>query len=194
MDKNIVWHDGKITADDRQKLLNQKGVVVWFTGLSGSGKSTIAVELEKQLHDKGRLVYRLDGDNIRHGLNADLGFSAADRKENIRRTTHVSNLFKDAGVIVLASFISPHQEMRDYARKVIGRGDFIEVYIKASLKSCQQRDPKGYYRKVASGEITQFTGISSDYEEPIMPDIMIDTDKTILENAVNIIMSFLDAS
>ncbi len=182
--KNIVWHEGKITLEDRCRLLNQKGLVVWFTGLSGSGKSTIAVELERRLMEAGRFAYRLDGDNVRHGLNSDLGFSDADREENIRRIAEVSALFKDAGLITLVSFISPFQKTRDFARERAGKDQFIEVYVKADLKTCAERDPKGLYKKARKGEVSNFTGISSPYEEPQNPDILLDTDLLSVPEAV----------
>ncbi|MEC9490915.1 MAG: adenylyl-sulfate kinase, partial [Halanaerobiales bacterium] len=171
-EKNINWHDGKIDKAAREKNLGQKGMVIWFTGLSASGKSTIAVEVEKMLFNKGYAVYRLDGDNMRFGLNKDLGFSAADREENIRRIGEVAALFADAGLITLASFISPYQEGRDAARKAAGKDSFIEVYVRAEVDTCAERDPKGLYAKVKSGEIDNFTGISAPYEEPETPDLI----------------------
>jgi adenylyl-sulfate kinase len=182
--KNIVWHKGDIKPEDREEITGQKGLVLWFTGLSGSGKSTIAVELEKQLIADGRLCYRLDGDNIRHGLNSDLGFSDEDREENIRRIAEVAALFKDAGLLTLVSFIAPSKKMRDFARQKAGEGRFIEVYVKASLDTCIERDPKGLYKKAQQGEIKDFTGISSDYEEPQNPEIVIDTDLMSVDKAV----------
>ncbi|MGD9900357.1 MAG: adenylyl-sulfate kinase [Calditrichaceae bacterium] len=190
--KNIVWHEGKITWEDRCRLLNQKGLVVWFTGLSGSGKSTIAVELERRLIQSGKAVYRLDGDNVRHGLNADLGFSDADRDENIRRIAEVAALFKDAGLITLVSFISPFQKMRDFARERAGKDHFIEVYVKADLKTCAERDPKGLYKKAQNGEVANFTGISSPYEEPQSPDILLDTDLLSVSEAVEMVYEVVE--
>lgn len=189
--KNIVWHGGQVSYADRCALLEQKGVVVWFTGLSGSGKSTIAVELEKQLTAEGRLVYRLDGDNIRHGLNGDLGFSAQERDENIRRIAEVAALFKDAGIITLVSFIAPFRRMRAFAREKAGEAGFVEVYVKATIETCAQRDPKGLYQKALKGEISDFTGISSPYEEPEHPEIMIDTTKNSVEESVYVIKEYL---
>jgi len=182
--KNIVWHEGEINADDREKITGHRGLVVWFTGLSGSGKSTIAVELEKRLIRDGKLCYRLDGDNIRHGLNSDLGFSDEDREENIRRVAEVAALFKDAGMITLVSFIAPSGKMRNFAREKAGDGQFIEVYVKASLETCIKRDPKGLYKKAQNDEIKDFTGISSAYEEPQNPELVIDSDKLSVEEAV----------
>ncbi len=175
--ENITWHKGNITFTDRCKNLKQTGLVIWFTGLSGSGKSTIAVEVEKVLLEKGKAVYRLDGDNIRHGLNNDLGFSPEDRKENIRRIAEVAALFKDAGLIVLASFISPYREGREFARRRAGTDYFKEIYVKADIQICAQRDPKGLYKKAQQGKIENFTGISAPYEEPENPDLVLNTEK-----------------
>lgn len=169
--ENIVWHNNKVSAEDRQRVLGQRGLVVWFTGLSGSGKSTIAVELEKLLNETGRAVYLLDGDNIRHGINADLGFTDADRNENIRRISEIAALFCDAGIITLVSFISPFRKMREFARERAGDGNFIEVYVSTDFETCRQRDPKGLYKK----DISNFTGKDSSYEEPLHPEIVLDT-------------------
>lgn len=180
---NIVFHEGKVTREERYKVLGQKGLVVWLTGLSGAGKSTIAVEAEKVLNSMGKAVYRLDGDNIRFGLNSDLGFSERDRFENIRRISEVCALFQDAGLIVIASFISPLAGMRRLAREKGGE-NFIEVYVKADLETCIKRDPKGLYRKALKGEIQEFTGISAPYEEPDNPDLVLDTQNNTLEQCV----------
>ncbi len=185
---NIIWHEGSVAYPDRCKLLGQKGLVVWFTGLSGSGKSTIAVALEKRLYEMERVVYRLDGDNIRHGLNSDLGFSETDRNENIRRITEVAVLFKDAGLITLVSFISPYRQMREEAREKIGEEAFIEVYVKADLETCRKRDPKGFYAKAGKGEIQSFTGLSDPYEEAENPDLVVDTTQISVEAAVNAVL------
>ena len=182
--KNIVWHEGKVDYQARTEVLDQPGLVVWFTGLSASGKSTIAVEVEKQLNQRGLATYRLDGDNVRHGLNSDLGFSPEDRKENIRRIAEVAALFKEAAVITLASFISPYQESRDFARQRAGDDNFIEVYVKADVETCAQRDPKGLYEKAKQGEIENFTGVSAPYEEPEDPELVIDTVELSLEESV----------
>ncbi|SKA08879.1 adenylyl-sulfate kinase [Selenihalanaerobacter shriftii] len=190
-ENNIVWHEGKVTYEDRCKNLGQEGLVVWFTGLSGSGKSTIAVEVEKELLKQGKAVYRLDGDNVRHGLNSDLGFAKKDRDENIRRIAEVAALFKDAGLITLASFISPFQEMRDFARERAGVDSFIEVYVKADVETCDERDPKGLYEKAKQGEIDDFTGVSSPYEEPENPDIVIDTVELTVEDSVEKILEVI---
>lgn len=188
---NITWHDGQVSREDRQRLLQQKGVTVWLTGLSAAGKSTIACLLEKFLLDQGRHAYRLDGDNIRHGLNRNLGFSAEDRAENIRRIGEVARLFTDAGVITLASFISPYRRDRDALRASVPSGDFVEVYVKVSLATAQQRDPKGLYKKAMAGEITGFTGVDDPYEEPMNPEITVDTDRLSPEQSATEIFGYL---
>ena len=170
-DENIVWQPNKVTREDRQKVLGQKGLVVWFTGLSGSGKSTIAVELEKMLNEVGKAVYLLDGDNIRHGINADLGFTDEDRNENIRRIGEIAALFCDAGIITLVAFISPFRKMREFARERAGSENFVEVYVSTDFETCWQRDPKGLYKK----DIKNFTGKDSGYEEPLHPELVLDT-------------------
>lgn len=180
---NITYHAGEVTEQDRFKVLGQKGIVVWLTGLSASGKSTIAVEAENVLNSMGKVVYRLDGDNIRFGLNSDLGFTEEDRLENIRRISEVCALFQDAGIIVMASFISPLAKLRQMARAK-SKGNFIEVYVKADVETCAKRDPKGLYKKALSGEIKNFTGISAPYEEPENPDIILDTQSTTLNECV----------
>lgn len=177
INKNIVWHNVKVQYADRCKNLKQNGMVIWFTGLSGSGKSTLAVEVEKKLYEKGFATYLLDGDNVRHGLNCNLGFSNEDREENLRRIAEVSALFKDAGLITLVSFISPFQKSRQFARERAGADHFIEVYVKADVETCAKRDSKGLYEKAKKGEIKDFTGISSPYEEPENPEVVIDTSK-----------------
>lgn len=181
--KNIVWHNTTITRENREVLLGQKGVVLWFTGLSGSGKSTLANALEKKLNELGKLTYSLDGDNIRHGLNSDLGFSLQDRKENIRRIGEVAKLFVDAGVIVLATFISPLRQDRASARELLGE-DFIEVYVDCPLEVCEVRDPKELYKKARAGDIKEFTGISSPYEQPLNPEIIVSTHINSLDECV----------
>lgn len=168
---NIVWHHGKVSPAERQKVLEQRGIVVWFTGLSGSGKSTIAVEVEKMLIDTGHAAYVLDGDNIRHGINSDLGFSDEDRNENIRRIAEIASLFADAGIITLVSFISPFRRMREFARERAGEGNFIEIYVNTDYETCRMRDPKGLYKK----EIANFTGKDSAYEKPLHADVEINT-------------------
>jgi adenylylsulfate kinase len=182
---NIVWHEHKVTRKEREQLLNQKGVVLWFTGLSGSGKSTIANEVSYKLNKMGKLTYVLDGDNIRHGLNKNLGFSPEDRDENIRRIGEVSKLFADAGVIICTAFISPYRNLRDFCRELLGSGRFIEIYTKASLETCEKRDPKGMYKKARVGIIKDFTGINAPYEEPENPELIIDTDKETVEESAD---------
>ncbi|QTA38428.1 adenylyl-sulfate kinase [Thermosipho ferrireducens] len=189
--KHIYWHEGKVSKEEREKLLKQKGVLLWFTGLSGSGKSTIAREVEWRLHDMGKLAYVLDGDNIRHGLNSDLGFSPEDRKENIRRIGEVAKLFVDAGVITMTAFISPYKVDRERARKLLKDGEFIEIFVKCPIEVLIERDPKGLYKKALSGEIKEFTGISAPYEEPENPEILIETDKESLEESVEKVMNYL---
>lgn len=169
--ENIRWHFSKVSQEQRKEVLGQKGLVVWFTGLSGSGKSTIAVELEKKLMDQGYKAYLLDGDNVRHGLNSDLGFSDQDRNENIRRIGEVAALFADAGMITLVSFISPFRKMREFARSCVEDGSFLEVYISTDFETCRARDPKGLYKK----DIKNFTGKDSSYEEPLQPELILDT-------------------
>jgi adenylylsulfate kinase len=189
---NITWHEGAVTREDRERLLGQKGVTVWMTGLSASGKSTIACLVEKMLVERGRLAYRLDGDNIRHGLNSNLGFSADDRAENIRRIGEVARLFADAGVITIASFISPYRRDRDAVRAKMGPGGFIEVYVKVSIDTAAQRDPKGLYKQALAGQIKGFTGIDDPYEEPPTPEITIDTETLEARSAAAAIVRYLD--
>lgn len=173
--KNIAWHDSQVSADDRACLLGQRGCVVWATGLSGAGKSTLARELERRLVAMGRACYVLDGDNIRHGLNRDLGFSPADRHENIRRVGEVAALLADAGLIVIAAFISPYRADRRRARRACDERTFIEVFLDAPLDVCQQRDPKGLYARARAGKVRQFTGIAAPYERPTRADLVLDT-------------------
>ncbi|MEQ8153612.1 MAG: adenylyl-sulfate kinase [Clostridiaceae bacterium] len=188
---NVVWHKMNVTRTDRENLLNQNGVLLWFTGLSGSGKSTVASALEKKLHHEGKLTYTLDGDNLRHGLNKDLGFSDEDRVENIRRIGEVSKLFTDAGIITLATFVSPFRRDRQKVRELLGK-DFIEVYIDCPLEECEKRDPKGIYKKARAGEIKHFTGIDSPYEEPLNPEITVSTHLNTLEECVDKIIRYLN--
>ncbi|WP_035907694.1 adenylyl-sulfate kinase [Lebetimonas sp. JH369] len=189
--KNIVWHPNKVTRNDREKIKNQKGCVLWFTGLSGSGKSTIANELEYELNKMRYHTYLLDGDNIRHGLIKNLGFSDLDRKENIRRISEVAKLFVDAGIITITAFISPFIEDREKAREIIGTKNFIEVFVDTPLEVCIQRDPKGLYKKALNGEIKNFTGIDSPYERPLSPEIIIDTKKYDIISSVSLIIDYL---
>lgn len=189
---NITWHEHKISRPEREALLKQKGVLIWFTGLSASGKSTVANEVTNRLHQIGKLTYVLDGDNIRHGLNKNLGFSPEDREENIRRISEVGNLFADAGLITTTAFISPYRKDRDFARELLGDGRFIEIFVKASVDICEQRDPKGLYKKAKSGEIKEFTGISAPYEEPLKPEIVLDADTMTIEEEVEMVLNYLE--
>jgi len=185
---NITWVEGKVAYSDRVKLLRHEAATIWLTGLSGSGKSTIAVELEKRLIAEGHAVYALDGDNMRHGLNRDLGFSHQDRTENIRRIAEVAKLFNDAGIFVVTAFISPYLEDRAKARDIIGADAFIETHLATEIAVCEGRDPKGLYKKARAGQINDFTGISAPYEAPDNPAIRIDTGRLDLENSVAEIM------
>ena len=189
---NIKWHHGKITKVDRVNLLNQKGVTIWLTGLSGSGKSTIAVELEHALIENRHQAYILDGDNIRHGLNKKLGFSPEDRTENIRRIGEVAKLFTDAGIITITAFISPYREDRDAVRRLLSDGEFIEVYVKCPLDVCEERDTKGLYKKARAGEVKDFTGISAPYEEPLNPELTIDSSKLTVEESTRAVLNYLE--
>lgn len=190
---NVTWHGGEVTRADRFNRLGQKGVTIWFTGLSGSGKSTVAVALEKALHSLGKLSYRLDGDNIRLGINKNLGFSAEDRTENIRRIGEISKLYCDTGIITLNSFISPYREDREQVRRIHEEGghNFIEVHVNCSLECAESRDPKGLYKKARAGEIKNFTGIDDPYEAPASPEIVLDTDEMSLEEEVETILTYL---
>lgn len=191
-DKNIIWHHSAITKEDRQRLHGHKSMMVWLTGLSGSGKSTIANELQHELFNRGISVYLLDGDNLRYGINQNLSFSFEDRKENIRRTAETGKLFVDAGIIVLAALISPFAEDRMNARSIFGPEEFIEVFIKCPIAECERRDPKGLYKKARKGEIKEFTGIDQPYEEPRNPELVIDTSTVPLEQAVKTLLSYLN--
>ncbi len=189
---NITWHEGQVSRTDRQAMLGQRGCTVWLTGLSGSGKSTIAVAAEKALSQRGRLTYILDGDNIRHGLNDNLGFSPEDRTENIRRIGQVAKLFTDAGIVVFSSFISPYRADRDAVRKIMGDDDFVEVWVDATVETCEGRDVKGLYKKARAGEILEFTGISAPYEEPTKPELVLDTNTQTIDDSVAQVVSFLE--
>ncbi len=180
--------DQTLQRNDRENMLNQKAKVIWFTGLSGSGKSTLAIALERELHQKGILCYLLDGDNIRTGINNNLGFSEADRTENIRRIAEVSKLFADCGVVVLAAFISPTTEIRNQASEIIGKDDFVEVFVSTPLEVCEQRDVKGLYKKARAGEIPNFTGISSPFEAPEKPALAIDTSQYDMGTCVEMML------
>jgi adenylylsulfate kinase len=189
---NITWHEGQVTKKDRERLGGHKGVVVWFTGLSGSGKSTLAREIERRLHERGCRSYVLDGDNIRHGLNKNLGFSPEDREENIRRIGEVARLFADAGLVAMTAFISPYVKDRGAARALNGEGEFIEVYCRCSIEECEKRDTKGLYKKARAGQLKEFTGVDAPYEEPPRPELLIDTDKEPIDGAAAKIMSYLE--
>ena len=190
---NVHWHDGEVTREDRSKILSQKGATLWFTGLSGSGKSTVAVALEQALTATGKLTYRLDGDNIRLGINKNLGFSAEDRTENIRRIGEISKLFVDVGVITLSSFVSPYRADRDLVRELHKQAgmDFIEVYVDVPLEVAEDRDPKGLYKKARAGEIPNFTGISDPYEEPLNAEVVLNSHEMTLEQEVDILLQIM---
>ena len=190
--KNLTWHEGQVSRQDREQRLAQRGCTIWLTGLSGSGKSTLAVAAEKVLADRGHHTYILDGDNIRQGLNNNLGFSPEDRTENIRRIGEVAKLFTDAGSLVFSSFISPYRSDRDAVREIMADGDFIEIYVAASLETCEERDVKGLYAKARKGEIPEFTGISAPYEEPERPDLVVDTGSQSLDESVAVLIEYLD--
>ena len=190
---NITWHEGHVERADREKLLKQKGATVWFTGLSGSGKSTVAFTVEHALIERGHLAYCLDGDNVRHGLNKNLGFSPEDREENIRRIGEVAKLFADTGILTFTSFISPYRADRDQARKIHEEAGlpFIEIFVSASLEVCEKRDPKGLYEKARKGEIKEFTGISAPYEEPLKPEIVLDVNNQTPQEAAAEVINYL---
>lgn len=188
---NIVWHHATISRECREKLNGHKSVVLWFTGLSGAGKSTLAHAVEKELHQRSCRTFVLDGDNIRHGLSSNLGFSDDDRHENIRRVGEAAKLMMEAGVIVLAAFISPFRADREAVRKLLPHGDFFEIYCRASLETCEARDTKGLYKRARAGEIKNYTGIDSLYEAPEKPDLVIDTEKLNLEDSVKNVLRLL---
>jgi adenylylsulfate kinase len=191
--KNITWHGASVTTEEREAVLGQKGCVVWLTGLSGSGKSTVARRVEQMLLERGKATYVLDGDNLRMGLNKDLGFSPADRTENIRRVGCVAQLFTDAGVICLTAFISPYRADRDQARAMVPQGRFMEVWVNTPLEACESRDPKGLYVKARAGKIPEFTGISAPYEEPFAPEITLNTDGQTVEQSATALLKALEA-
>lgn len=193
MTRNVVWHQSSVTKEERHKQLKQKSCVLWFTGLSGSGKSTLANALDHELFKQGRASFVLDGDNVRHGLNNDLGFTDDDRKENIRRIGEVSKLFVEAGTIVATAFISPFQSDRESVRTLFDQEEFIEIYVDCSLEVCEKRDVKGLYKKARSGEIANFTGISSPYEKPEAPELVVHTGDQSIEEAVDSILTYLKA-
>jgi adenylylsulfate kinase len=192
MDNNIVWHNATVTRERREKMNKHRAKLLWFTGLSGSGKSTLAHALEERLHQRSCHTYVFDGDNVRHGLCRDLGFTVEDRTENIRRIGEMAKLFVDAGVIALTAFISPIREDRDRARGLFPHGDFIEVYVKCSLETCEERDVKGLYKKARDGVIPHFTGISSPYEAPLNPEIVIETENRSVEECVSEVIGILE--
>ena len=189
---NVIYHQASVTRGRRNQSNNHQSVVLWFTGLSGSGKSTLAHVLEEKLFKKGCKAFVLDGDNVRHGLNSNLDFSDNDRKENIRRIGEVAKLMLESGLIVMTAFISPFREDRAAVRNLISNSDFIEIYCKASLKTCEERDVKGLYKRARAGEIKNYTGIDSPYEAPENPELIIDTDKETLDESVSKIYNFLE--
>lgn len=191
MNKNVVWHEARIKKEDRIKLLAQRPCILWFTGLSGSGKSTIANAVEVKLHSMGAKTYLLDGDNIRHGLNKDLGFDEKSREENIRRIGEVAKLFVDSGLVVITAFISPFAKDRALARALVQEDEFVEVFIDTPLKVCESRDPKGLYKKARDGEIKDFTGIDSPYEAPLKPELHIKSSGNDIEKMVEKIVKYL---
>ena len=190
-ENHVIWHEVQVTRQDRNRLNNHKSGLIWFTGLSASGKSTIAHGVEKVLFDQGIRTYVLDGDNIRHGLNSNLGFSSEDRKENLRRVAEVSRLFADAGILVLAAFISPYREDRNFIRDRCSDDNFIEVYVKCCLEECERRDPKGQYKKARAGIIKNYTGVSAPYEEPECPDLVLETSSCDPESSIMQVIEFL---
>jgi adenylylsulfate kinase len=189
---NVVWHQATVTRERRAKLNGHRSAVLWFTGLSGAGKSTLAHAVEEELHQRGCLTFVLDGDNVRHGLCADLGFSEADRTENIRRIAEMAKLFVEGGVITLTAFISPFRRDRERARALLNPGDFIEVYCHCPLEVCEERDVKGLYQRARKGEIPEFTGISSPYEEPENPELAVQTGKESVESCVGKVIAVLE--
>ena len=191
MTENVFWTNGLVNQEAREERLKQKGVTIWLTGLSASGKSTIARTLERKLFDLGYLTFVLDGDNIRHGLNNDLGFSPEDRSENIRRIAEMANLFSMAGMVNIAAFISPYRRERNLARELARNGNFVEVHVSCPLEACIQRDPKGLYQRALKGEINNFTGIDAPYEAPQEPDVVIKTDIESVEECVSKILNYL---
>jgi len=190
---NITWHQATVTRAEREARNANRGVILWYTGLSGSGKSTIAIEVEKRLFKLGRHTYLLDGDNVRFGLNKNLGFSPDDRTENIRRIGEVAKLFVDAGIMVATAFISPYRADRDQVRALVGAGDMLEIFIKCDVSVCEQRDPKGLYKKARAGEIPEFTGISAPYEEPRNPEIVVDSGLLSVDECAQTVVDYLSA-
>lgn len=193
MSENVTWHEGLVTSDERRRLLGHGASVLWLTGLSGSGKSTLARQIEQTLVARGVLAYVLDGDNLRHGLSSDLGFSAEDRRENIRRVAEASRLLLDAGVLVLTAFISPFREDRDRARAIIGDERFLEIFVATPIEVCEARDPKGLYRRARAGEIRDFTGLGSPYEPPGSPALVVGADGASVEVSAHAVIALLEA-
>ncbi|KKB34724.1 adenylyl-sulfate kinase [Bacillus thermotolerans] len=194
MSTNIVWHDQSLTKAEKREKNGHHSAVFWFTGLSGSGKSTVANAAAKKLHELGAQTYVLDGDNVRHGLNKDLGFSDEDRKENIRRIGEVAKLFVDSGQLVFTAFISPFKEDRAVVRELLGKDEFVEVFVSCPIEECEARDPKGLYKKARKGEIPEFTGISSPYEAPEKPELVLETDRFSVEECVDQLISYMKAN
>ncbi len=190
--QNITWHGGHLTREARERIYGQRGATLWFTGLSGSGKSTVARQVELLLAERGHPVYTLDGDNVRHGLCKDLGFSPAERAENIRRIGEVCKLFSDATTLVLAAFVSPYRSDRERVRALFAPGDFIEIYVVADLSVCERRDPKGLYQRARAGEIAEFTGISAPYEEPDRPELTLRTDQEDIAGSSARVLAYLE--
>lgn len=190
--KNITWHNSIITKQERRELNAHQSFILWFTGLSGSGKSTLANAVEKALFERNIRTYVLDGDNIRFGLNRDLGFSLEERTENIRRIGEVAKLFMDSGQVVLTAFISPFKEDRNLVRQLVESNEFVEIYVKCPLEECEKRDPKGLYKKARKGEIHEFTGIDSLYDEPINPELVIETNKNSIKQCVELVVKYLE--
>lgn len=191
-ERNITWQSSSINRQDREKHNGHRSRAIWFTGLSGAGKSSLAFALEQYLYEQGVSCYVLDGDNVRHGLNRDLGFTAADRQENLRRIGEVSKLMVDAGLFVLSAFISPHEQDREMVRQLFEPDDFIEIYVRCSIEECERRDPKGLYKKARNGDIPHFTGISAPYDVPKSPSVIIDTEQWSIEEAVQEIVQHLE--
>jgi adenylylsulfate kinase len=189
---NVVWHHATVTRERREKLQGHRGVVLWFTGLPSSGKSTIAHAVEERLHQKGLRTFVLDGDNVRHGLCGDLGFSEQDREENIRRIGEVAKLFVEAGTVVLTAFVSPFRRDRERARGLLLHGDFLEIYSRCPVEVCERRDPKGHYRRARDGNLASFTGVSAPYEEPTDPELILETSRLSIEQSVDAVMALLN--
>ena len=188
---NVQWHHGSVTRAEREQRHRQRGATLWFTGLSGSGKSTIAHAVERVLLDLGKVVYVLDGDNVRHGLNGDLGFSPEDREENIRRIGEVARLFTDAGVLVLCAFVSPYRRDRDRIRALLADGDFVEVYVNTSVQECERRDTKGLYKRARQGNLAGLTGVSAPYEPPLQPELVLETETESVVESVEHVVQYL---